>query len=40
MPTPAEQAQEERRRAPQATERAELLAAKLRELGVDPDTLD
>jgi Uma2 family endonuclease len=60
LPTPAEQAEEqrrraeterrrafqatqqaeaERRRAIEATERAENLAAKLRELGVDPDNL-
>ncbi|HJL16281.1 MAG TPA: hypothetical protein RMH99_11530 [Sandaracinaceae bacterium LLY-WYZ-13_1] len=36
----ARRAQEEARRAEEQTERAERFAAKLRELGVDPDTLE
>jgi hypothetical protein len=35
----SEQAQQERLRAQQERQRAEVLAAKLRELGVDPDRL-
>lgn len=35
----AEQAEQERQRAEQASQRAEALAAKLRELGVDPDQM-
>ena len=39
IPTPAEQAQEERQRAEQERQRADLMAAKLRELGIDPNQL-
>ncbi|MEH2077976.1 MAG: hypothetical protein V7K57_26870, partial [Nostoc sp.] len=46
IPTPeeiaqweAEHAEQERQRAEQEKQRAERLAAKLRELGVDPDTI-
>jgi hypothetical protein len=35
-----ERAEQERERAEQERERAERLAAKLREMGIDPDTLD
>ena len=39
LPTPAESAEQEYQRAEQEHQRAERLAARLRELGVDPDTL-
>lgn len=39
MPTPEEIAQWETERAEQERQRAKRLAAKLRELGVDPDTI-
>jgi Uma2 family endonuclease len=39
VPTPAEVAQQQTQLAQQQTQRAETLAAKLRELGIDPDTL-
>jgi Uma2 family endonuclease len=39
VPTPEEYAEEERQRADREHQRAEALAAKLRELGVDPDQL-
>lgn len=39
VPSPEEAAQQEAQRAQQADERAERLAAKLRELNIDPDTI-
>lgn len=39
VPTPEESAQQESQRAQEATQRAEFLAAKLRELNIDPDNL-
>lgn len=39
LPTPAEQAQAERQRAEQEKSRADYLAAKLRELGFDPENI-
>ena len=39
MPTPEEIAQWEAEHAQQERQRAERLAAKLRELGIDPDTI-
>ena len=38
LPTPEEVAQRETERAAMAEQRAELLAARLREMGVDPDS--
>jgi Uma2 family endonuclease len=40
LPTPAEAAQREHRRAEQAQQRAEQLAQRLRDLGIDPENLD
>ncbi len=39
VPTPEELALQETQRAEQQTQRAERLAAKLRELNIDPDAL-
>ena len=39
VPTPEEVAEQETQRAEQETQRAERLAAKLRELNIDPDTI-
>ncbi|AFZ27319.1 hypothetical protein Cylst_5290 [Cylindrospermum stagnale PCC 7417] len=39
VPTPEETAEQETQRAEQETQRAERLAAKLRELNIDPDTI-
>ncbi|BDA74805.1 hypothetical protein CAL7716_089710 [Calothrix sp. PCC 7716] len=39
VPTPEESAEQAAQRAEQQTQRAERLAAKLRELNIDPDTI-